>query len=478
MRTLAFVPVARGAEAVAADERGGCSRRSTRRWAAGSPPTAAGYLPEERRALEAALRAGRLLGLAATNALELGVDISGLDAVLIAGWPGTRASLWQQAGRPAGRGGTRWPCSSPATTRWTPTWCTTRRRCSAGRSRRRSSTPTTRTCSAPHLCAAAAELPLTEADLALFGPARRPSARRAGRARRCCAAGRPAGSGPARERAADLADLRGTGGGPVRIVEQATGRVLGTVDDGAADRTVHARRGLRAPGRDASLVDALDLDDAVALVEPRRRPDWTTHGARGRPTSGVARRRAAGRGATRRLSLGAVEVTSQVVAFLRRRCAPGEVLGEEPLDLPARTLRTKAVWWTVPATARRAAVSRRPTCPGPLHAAEHAADRAAAAGGDLRPLGRRRRLDRAAPRHRDAHASFVHDGHPGGAGSPSAATRAAARGCRRPGTRIADCECPAGCPSCVQSPKCGNGNEPLDKAAAAAVLDALLAGAP
>ena len=171
-------------------------------------------------------------------------------------------------------------------------------------------------------------------------------------------------------------------------------------------------------------------------------------------------------------------MTAQVVSFLRRRLGTGEVLGEEPLDLPARTLRTRAVWWTLPPE-QVAAAGARPGRPAGRGARRRARlDRPAAAVRDLRPLGHRRGLDRAAPGHRAAHACSCTTATPAGPGSPSAGTSDAAEWLLATREAIAACGCESGCPSCVQSPKCGNGNDPLDKAGAVGLLDRLLAGVP
>ncbi|WP_432521742.1 DEAD/DEAH box helicase [Kineococcus sp. SYSU DK006] len=468
VRTLAFVRSRAGAESVAAG-----ARRRLAEVDEDLPSRVGayrgGYLPEDRRALEEALRSGRVLGMATTNALELGVDVAGLDAVLVAGWPGTRASFWQQVGR-AGRRGE--PALGVFVARDDPldTFLVHHPEALFGAGVEASVLdPDNAYVLAPHLAAAAQELPLTEADLDAFSPAAREVvdllvAR--GLLRR-----RATGwYWTRRERACDLTDLRGAGGS-VRIVEAGTGRVLGTVERTSADAQVHRGAVHLHQGR-TYLVDELDLEESVAVVHPEPEPGFTTHA---RSTSDV---RVLQVGAQRRygplvVCSGVVEVGSRVTGFLRRRTGTGQVLGEESLDLPLRTLRTRSVWWTLDADAAAAVLGDATRLPGALHAAEHASI------GLLPLLATCDRWDLgglSTPLHPDTGLPtvFVHDAVPGGAGFADrghervadwlGATRDAVRACR----------CSDGCPACVQSPKCGNGNEPLDKAGALAVLELLV----
>ena len=466
--TLAFVPSRRGAEAVA-----GTARRLLADVAPELPDQVAayrgGYLPEERRQLESDLRSGRLRGLAATNALEMGIDVAGLDAVLICGWPGRRASLWQQAGR-AGRRGQDALAVLVARDDPLDTYLVHHPDAIFGRDVEATVLdPDNPYVLAPHLCAAAAELPLTEADLPLFGAGTADLLQTLvvrGALRR-----RPAGWFWTRgERASDLADLRGTGGEPFRIVEDATGRVLGTVDAGAAHHTVHEGAVYLHQGRTWQVRD-LDLDGHVALVAPG--PDDVFTQARELTDVRVLSTRESEQWGDVGLHLGSVEVTSQVVSFLRRDTRSGRVLGEEPLDLPARTLRTTAVWWTLPEALLERYGIEPAAVPGAAHAAEHAAIGllplvATCDRWDVGGVSTALHPDTGVP------TVFVHDGHPGGAGFAERGYRSAYAWLTATRDVIGDCECEAGCPSCVQSPKCGNGNAPLDKAGASAVLEVVL----
>lgn len=472
VRTVAFVRSRRGAEliAVIAQERlAEVDRSLPGRVAA----YRGGYLPEERRALERALHSGELLGLAATTALELGVDVSGLDAVLITGYPGTRASLWQQAGR-AGRSGQgalavlvarddpldTYLVHHPEALFRQPVEATVL-------------DPDNPYVLAPHLCAAAAELPLTEPDLALFGPAARellPQLEAAKLLRRRATAWH----WTRRERACDLTDIRGGGGRPVQIVEAATGRLLGTVDGDAAHTAVHDGAVHLHQGR-TYLVKHLDLEDSVALVEEASPPFSTT--ARDTTAISVLETDSEIPWGQGRLCFGSVEVTNQVVSYLRRKLITGEVLGEAKLDLPPRTLRTRAVWWTVTEDQLDEARINPEILGGALHAAEHASI-------GLLPLFAT--CDRwdiggvSVPLHPDTllPTVFVYDGHPGGAGFAERGFHTARAWLTATRDAIAACECEAGCPSCIQSPKCGNGNDPLHKRGAIRLLTRLLSEAP
>ena len=470
VQTVAFARSRAGVEAVAAS-----ARRSLREVDPALEAAVAayrgGYLPEERRELEQRLRSGELRGLAATNALELGIDVSGLDAVLLAGWPGTRASLWQQAGR-AGRTGSRSLAILVAGDDPLDTYLVHHPDALFDRPVEAAVLdPQNPYILAPHLAAAAAELPLTEADAQLFGPTMidlvdalvgRQMLRR-----------RPGGWFWTRpERATDHVSLRGTGE-TVRIVERSTGRVLGTVDGPAAQSSVHTGAVYVHQGQ-TYVVANLDVKDAHAAVVAGD-PGWSTHA---RSVSGfdIGRIEKSQTWGPVDLCFGSVEVRSQVTSFLRLRPG-GEVLGEHPLDLPERSLHTKAVWWTMTDEMLGAAGIAEPDIPGAAHAAEHAAIGmlplvATSDRWDIGGVSTALHPDTGLP------TILVYDGHPGGAGFAERGFRAAAIWLTATRDAILACECVSGCPSCVQSPKCGNGNEPLDKAGAVALLTAVLAGAP
>jgi len=472
VRTLAFVRSRQGVESVA--------RRAGELVAEVDPSLAGrvdsyrgGYLPEERRALEQDLRSGRLLGMAATNALELGIDISGLDAVVVTGYPGTRAAFWQQVGR-AGRGGTEALGMFVARDDPLDTYLAHHAEALLGRPVEGTVFDTDNPyVLAPHLCAAAQELPVTVADAELFGPRMREVLRslvERGLLRR-----RAAGwYWTDRARAADLADIRSAGGAQVQLVEADTGRVVGTVDGGRAHSTAHEGAVYLHRG-ETWLVEALDLDERVATLR-RAEVDHTTTAREVTDIRIVEEREHIAWGRCR-VSVGAVEVTSQVTSYLRRRSRTGEVIDERPLDLPPRTLATTAVWWTVPDDVLAPLAPVLADLPGAAHAAEHCSI-------GLLPLFAT--CDRwdiggvSTAHHPDTGmlTVFVHDGHPGGAGFAERGYRTAAAWLTATRSTIAACGCPSGCPSCIQSPKCGNGNEPLDKSGALALLDALLRDAP
>jgi DEAD/DEAH box helicase domain-containing protein len=466
-RTLAFIRSRRGAEVVAS-----IARRSLNDAVPGLGSRVAayraGYLREDRRAIERSLLSGELLALASTNALELGVDLVGLDAVLICGYPGTRASLWQQAGR-AGRAGREALAVLIARDDPLDTYLVHHPSALFGRPVEATVLdPSNPYVLGPQLCCAASEAPITLADLPLFGGEAAQAAldglTAAGALRK-----RPSGWYWTHRGRPEI-DLRGTGGGPIQVVEEPTGRLLGTVDPESSHSMLHTGAVYLHQGV-TYVVDDLDLEDAIALVHPEE-PDWTTQARDVIDLSVVSVRSYVDAGPVG-LFLGEVDVTSQVVSYQRRRIATGELIDTRPLDLPARELRTVAVWFTVSPRALEAAGVAPADFPGALHAAEHAGIGllpliATCDRWDIGGLSTANHIDTEAP------TVFVYDGHPGGAGFAERAYEAASEWLRATRQAISSCACESGCPSCVQSPKCGNGNNPLHKPGAVRVLDVVL----
>nr|WP_231709212.1 DEAD/DEAH box helicase [Arthrobacter sp. zg-Y895] len=472
VRTIAFIKSRRGAETIAT-----ITRRLLDEVHPSLPDRVAayrsGYLPEERRELERRLRSGELLGIASTSALELGIDISGLDAVLVAGWPGTRASLFQQIGR-AGRSGQDALAAFVASDDPLDTYLVHHPEAIFDISVEATVfDPSNPYVLGPHLCAAAAELPVTPDERELFGPTAGGLLEQLvdqGYLRR-----RPSGwfwTHP--ESAASMVNLRAAGGGPINIVETETGTLLGTMDSPQAQYQAHTGAIYVHQGQ-TFLVDELNEADHCAMVT-RTNPEFYTQ-ARDITQVEVLETDRTSEWNGIQVCFGTVKVTTQVVSYQRKALISNEILGEEPLELEAKELFTKAVWFVIDEKFLVSAGLAPADFPGSLHAAEHASI------GMLPLVATSDRWDIggvSTALHADTEKPtiFVYDGHPGGAGFAERGYEAARIWLAATRDAIRACECDGGCPSCVQSPKCGNKNNPLDKKGAVTLLNVLLDHAP
>jgi DEAD/DEAH box helicase domain-containing protein len=466
-RTLVFVRSRRGAELTALTAKRHLEEAGAFELVPRIAAYRAGFLAEERRSLEAKLTSGELLGVASTNALELGVDITGLDAVVLAGYPGTLASLWQQAGR-AGRRGQdalvvfiarddpldTYLVHHPAAVFSRPLEATV-------------TDPTNPYVLGPQLCCAAYESALTQADVELFG-GEAAEAVLATLVARGLLRRRPAGwCWTDQDR--PTADIRGSGGQPVAVIEESSGSLLGTVDANTAPATVHPGAVYLHQGN-SFVVDSLDLVHGSSLVHAED-PDWTTS-AREITDIAVAEVEQSRLYDGVSVHFGTVEVSNQVISYQRRRLT-GEIIDETPLDMPVNQLVTKAVWYTLDDILCSDAGLDKMDLSGALHAAEHAAIGllplfATCDRWDIGGVSTAQHADTGRP------TVFVYDGHPGGAGFAAHGHEVLNDWLTATRDAIAACECVDGCPSCVQSPKCGNGNAPLDKTGALTVLDLVL----
>lgn len=425
-----------------------------------------GYLPEQRREIERRLFDGDLLAVTSTTALELGVDIGGIDAVIMVGYPGSIAGVWQQAGR-AGRGGQdslallialgggihQYLINHPEYLLQTG-------------AERAAIDPSNEFILASHLLCAAYERELRPADTELFGE------RMAELAELLEQEGYLTRRGekwywihPELYPAAEVS-IRSIAGRPYDIIEQASGEVLGTVDSAAAFRTIHPGAIYLHAG-ETYRVEQLDIELRRAFVAPSDAGYYTMPMVGSRVEPEEALQSKVGGEAT--LRYGPVSITSRVMSYRMISQRHEKDLGSEELDLPSEEFDTLGVW-IAGGDAAALCAERGHDLMGTLHGLEHVLI-------GLTPLF-------ALCDQRDvAGASevvneltglptiFIYDGYPGGVGISRTVYLRIDELLRAAAETIRSCPCESGCPGCVQSPFCGSGNEPLDKAGAAALAE-------
>ena len=458
VRTICFLKSRRGIELIQRFAGENLQRRGKPELAARIAPYRGGYTPQQRREIEDRLSAGELLAVVATDALELGIDVGELDAAICVTFPGTVASLrqmWGRAGRRrrglavyvAGQDALdQFFCRHPEEFLERPVEAAILDHANEQIASR-------------HLIAAAYELPLTGEDDEVFGAGWRERAERlvaAGELRRAGGRLLPRSS----EFVASRIPLRSASADSVAVIERDAGEMLGLVEAERAFTTVHPGAIYLHLGRSYE-VERLDVEERRAIVS-RFDGDWYT-----RPKKETEiyiervheQREVAGV----QLNFGEVSVTEQVIAFQRVSISDQEPIDIVALELPEQSFVTQALWYVLPEKLSGALPSE--VLLGSLHATEH---------GQIAVLPLIAMCDRwdigglSTNVHFQTGRStiFIYDGHPGGVGITKRGYEQFERLLGDAERLIAECPCESGCPSCVQSPKCGNLNEPLHKAGA------------
>jgi DEAD/DEAH box helicase domain-containing protein len=458
IRTLCFAKSRKAAELIhrfTAQRLGDATRLS---------PYRAGYTPAQRRDIERRLVGGDLLGVSATNALELGIDVGLLDCVICVGFPGTVASLRQQWGR-AGRRGHGLAvlvASEDALDQFfmrEPEALLERRVEAAILDH---ANPRVLD---GHVLSAAFEAPLDDEDAETLGPEALERAALIPELRRTSTGYVWAG----RDYPAGRFGLRSATPDSFTVVDTTTGSLLGLVERERAYSTVHQGAVYLHLGESYRVLE-LDLEARAALVEPFAGDEYTQ--TKKDTMTAILQSTRGARRLGVELQFGAVTVTEQVVAYQRKRIQDGETIETVPLDLPQTEFETEAVWF-VPEPWMLDGLEEMPRLLGSLHAAEHSliallplwamCDR-----WDIGGLSTNLHFQTGSP------TIFVYDGHAGGVGITERGFDVFEGWTGDTAKMLAGCPCDHGCPSCVQSPKCGNLNEPLDKAGALTLLQRML----
>jgi DEAD/DEAH box helicase domain-containing protein len=427
-------------------------------------PYRAGYTPTQRRQIEQRLMAGELLGVTATDALELGIDIGTLDCAISVGFPGTVSSLRQQWGR-AGRRGPGLAvliASEDALDQYFMREPETLLGRTVETARLDHANPRVLD---GHVLSAAFEGPIDAADAETLGPEALERAERLPELKRTDAGFVWGGT----DYPAARVLLRSGELNSFTVVDAETGTVLGAVERSRAYSTVHDGAVYLHLG-EQHLVERLDVDARLAVVR-RANVDWYTQAKKETDTAIVEPLRTERRLGVE-LTFGRASVTERVIAYQRKSVSGGDTLETVPLDLPETSFETEAIWFS-PAPAHLEGLEAMPKLLSSLHAAEHSliALLPLWAMCDRWDIGG---LSTNVHRQTGLPTIFVYDGHAGGVGITERGFERFEGWVEDTAKMLSGCPCSDGCPSCVQSPKCGNLNDYLDKAGALTLLQRLL----